>query len=77
MEGFATLSGTVKRGQLGRPPPPKDSQTVRQLPTKHRTPTSILPNRRRRADQAKRGGLVRGGVFWEGSIVARCGRRTR
>ena len=55
---FGRVSDTMTRSQLGCPPALKHSQTVRQLPKKHRTPTSIPPNRHRRADQAKRGGLV-------------------
>ena len=50
---------------------------VKQLPTKHRTPTPIPPNGQQRAHQAKRVGLVRGGIFWEVSTAARCSRRIR
>ena len=61
---FATLfwHGELQSAGVGCLPGAKSSQTVKQLPTKHRTPTPIPPNRQQRAHQAKRVGHVRGGV---------------
>ena len=71
------FSGTVKCSQLGCLPGAKRLPDRETATTKHRTPTPMPPNRQQRAHQAKRVGHVTGGVFWEGSTVARCSRRIR